>query len=67
MVNTSRLNPIRRYYGMIVTLINASKLVFEGEIFGRVPHVPVTHIGYFNPPVDSLLTHLTVNDLRSVK
>lgn len=59
--------PNRRDYGMVVTELNSSKLVGEGSIFERGPHVPVTHMKYFKPPADAFLADLRSKDRRSAK
>jgi len=43
--------PERRNYGTVVTELNSSRLVGEGSVLERGPHVPVTHMGYFKPPI----------------
>lgn len=47
--------------------LNASKLVGEGSVFERGPFVPITHLGYFKPPVDAFLNELKSKDRRSAK
>lgn len=61
------LKPSRRDFGAVVTELNASRLVGEGGIFERGPHVPVTHMGYFKPPTDAFFTELRAKDRRSAK
>lgn len=59
--------PARHDYAAVVTELNASKLVGEGSVFERGPHVPITHLGYFKPPVDAFLSELKSKDRRSAK
>ena len=61
------LKPERRDYGEVVTGLNSLKLVGEGSVFERGPHVPVTHLGYFKPPADAFLADLRSKDRRSAK
>ena len=41
--------PAKKDYGLVVSDLNSSKLVGEGDVFERGAHVPVTHVGYFEP------------------
>lgn len=59
--------PSRQDYGKEVTEVKASRLVGEGRVFERGPHVSVTHMGFFKPPSDALLTELRQKDRRSAK
>lgn len=59
--------PRRSDYGDVVSELNTLKLVGEGSVFERGPHVPVTHLGYFKPPTDAFLSDLKAKDRRSAK
>lgn len=59
--------PTRQDYAAVVNDMNAAKLVGEGSVFERGPHVPATHLAYFKPPVDAFLTELKSKDRRSSK
>lgn len=59
--------PLRNDYAEVVSELNASKLVGEGSVFERGPFVPITHLGYFKPPVDAFLNELKSKDRRSAK
>lgn len=61
------LRPSKRDFGAVVAELNASRLVGEGGVFERGAHVPVTHMGYFKPPVDAFLSELRSRDRRSAK
>lgn len=45
--------------------MNALNLVGEGGVFERGPYVLVTHIGYFNPPIEAFLSNLKAKDRQS--
>lgn len=59
--------PVRQDYADVVVEMNSSRLVGEGGLFDRGPHVPITHMGYFKPPTDAFLTELRSRDRRSAK
>ena len=59
--------PSRRDYGDVVAELSSLKLVGEGSVFERGPHVPVTHMGYFKPPADAFVSELKSKDRRSAK
>lgn len=59
--------PTRHDYTAVVSEMNAVKLVGEGSVFERGPHVPITHMEYFKPPMDAFAVELKTKDLRSVK
>lgn len=59
--------PVRRDFGAVITELNSAKLVGEGSVFERGPHVPVTHLNYFKPPDDAFLSELKLKDRRSAK
>ena len=59
--------PSRRDYGDVVAELSSLKLVGEGSIFERGPHVPVTHMGYFKPPADAFVSELRSRDRRSAR
>lgn len=59
--------PEGRDYATAVTELNSARLVGEGGIFDRGPHVPITHMGYFKPPQDAFLNELRSRDRRSGK
>lgn len=63
----STLKSGRRIFGKVVTELNDSKLVGEGSVSNRGPHVQVTDMKYFNPPADAFLMNLRVKDRRSAK
>ena len=42
--------PSRRDYRDVVSELSSLKVVGEGSVFERGPHVPVTNMGYFKPP-----------------
>lgn len=66
-VSWATAKPTRNDYAVVVNDINAAKLVGEGSAFERGPHVPVTHFGYFKPPIDAFITDLKAKDRRSAK
>lgn len=43
------------------------KFVGEGSLFERGPHVPVTHLAFFNPPVDAFYMSVQRKDRWSAK
>lgn len=51
----------------MVTEFNSSKLVCEGNVFERGPHVPVTQMGYFKPPMETFLAEQKSKDRRLAK
>lgn len=57
--------PKRDDFAAVVTDINAARLVGESRVFYRGPHVPITHMEYFKPTMNALLTNLKSKDLRS--
>lgn len=59
--------PTRRDYADVASELTSLKLVGEGSIFERGPHVPITHMGYFKPPPDAFLSDLKSKDRRSAK
>ena len=59
--------PLRRDYGDLVSELSSLKMVGEGSVFEREPHVPVTHMGYFKPPAEAFLSELKSRDRRSAK
>lgn len=59
--------PERGDYATVFNELNAMKLVGEASVFERGPHVPITHMGYFKPPMDAFLTELKSKDRRSAK
>ena len=59
--------PLRDYYAVVVSELNASKLVGEVSLFERGPFVPITHLGYCKPQTDAFLNELKSKDLRSAK
>lgn len=54
----------RHDYGEVFSDLNALTLVGEAALFERWPHVPVTHMGYFNPPADAFLSGPKAKDRR---
>lgn len=60
-------SPSRRDYGDVVAELSSLKLVGEGSVFERGPHVPVTHMGFFKPPADAFISDLRSRDRRSAK
>lgn len=42
-------------------------MVREAGVFRYGPHVPTTHIAYFKPPVDALVTTLKKKGLRAAQ
>lgn len=61
------VKPERRDFGAVVTELNSARLVGEGGIFERGPHVLVTHMGYVKPPLDAPFMELCSKDRRSAK
>ena len=59
--------PKREEFGKFVTEQNAMRSVGQGGVFERGAHVPVSHFGYFRPPLDAFLTKLESRDRRSAK
>ena len=57
----------RAQYAKVVQELNTIKMVGEGRIFDRGPHVPVTHMAYLKPPVYAFFTKLQQKDRRSAK
>lgn len=61
------VNPTKMDYANVVNQLNASKLVGEASVFKRGTHVPITHMEYFKPNMDAILTQLKSNHRRSGK
>lgn len=59
--------PTRLGYVAVVNKSNAAKVVGERGALQRAPQVPVTHLGYFKPPIDAFLTERKVKDRRFSK
>ena len=59
--------PSCRDYGDVVSELSSLKMVGEGSIFERRPHVPGRHMGNVKPPADAFLSELKTRDRRSAK
>lgn len=49
-------------YDAVVNELNGAKLVGNGSVFERGPHVPIGHMAYFKPPMDAFAVDLKAKD-----
>lgn len=59
--------PKRANYVEVVQESNTVAIIGERNVFYRGPRVPIMHLAYFKPPVESFFTKVKAKDRRSYK